>query len=202
MPSSQRLMLVGALLALAVALYLFFRPPAAEPGAANEDAGTAAHAARVSAAKAATPGAPSVPDARAPVATGSAHASANPASSVDVSAEAPSPIADALGASGASIDQDLRLLQEVLMAWHTNFPRTGFPEGDNAEITAALTGRNALRFQFIRSGHPAINARGELCDRWGTPFFFHALASDRMELRSAGPDRQMYTEDDALLAPP
>lgn len=195
-------MLVGALLALAVALYLFFRAPAAEPGAANKGAGNSARAAGGSAALATTPANSAAPDSRAPAATGSAHASANPASSVDVSAEAPSPIADALGASGASIDQDLRLIHEVLMAWHTNFPRTGFPEGDNAEITAALTGRNTLRFQFIRSGHPAINARGELCDRWGTPFFFHALASDRMELRSAGPDRQMYTEDDALLAPP
>ena len=70
-----------------------------------------------------------------------------------------------------------------------------------AAITAALTGKNPLNFQFIRRDHPAINARGELCDRWGTPFFFHALSGTRMELRSAGPDRQMYTDDDLVFTP-
>jgi hypothetical protein len=33
-------------------------------------------------------------------------------------------------------------------------------------------------------------------DRWGTPLYFHAISRDRLEVRSAGPDKVMWTEDD------
>ena len=113
----------------------------------------------------------------------------------------PSPLADELNSSGTTIQRDLQIINGVLLAWQTNFHEQGNPVGDNAAITAALTGKNPLNFQFIRRDHPAINARGELCDRWGTPFFFHALSGTRMELLSAGPDRQMYTDDDLVFTP-
>jgi hypothetical protein len=64
-----------------------------------------------------------------------------------------------------------------------------------------LTGRNSLGLQVIPRGHRAINHRGELVDRWGTPFFFHQLSGNVMEIRSAGPDMKMHTEDDAVLEP-
>ena len=73
---------------------------------------------------------------------------------------------------------------------------------EHAEITAALTGDNSLGLRLIPRTHPAINAAGELVDRWGTPFLFHALAGDRMEVRSAGPDKKFGTPDDARLTPP
>jgi hypothetical protein len=41
-----------------------------------------------------------------------------------------------------------------------------------------------------------VNAAGELTDRWGTPFFFHQVSKAQMEVRSAGPDRRMWTADD------
>jgi hypothetical protein len=44
-----------------------------------------------------------------------------------------------------------------------------------------------------------MNSNGELMDRWGTPIFFHALSKDQMEIRSAGPDRVMWTADDVIL---
>ena len=115
--------------------------------------------------------------------------------------EPPSPLADELNAPRTTIQRDMQILNGVLLAWQTNFHGQGNPVGENADITAALTGKNPLNFQFIRRDHPAINARGELCDRWGTPFFFHALSGTRMELRSAGPDRQMYTDDDIVFTP-
>lgn len=96
---------------------------------------------------------------------------------------------------------DLRLIVETLDTFRTNFPQDGNPVGTNAEITAALTGKNKVRFAFIPPNHPAINRDGELCDRWGTPFFFHAESSTRMEVRSAGPDRKLHTEDDLVLSP-
>ena len=118
-----------------------------------------------------------------------------------LSPEPPSPLADELNSPRTTIQRDLQILNGVLLAWQTNFHGQGNPVGDNAAIPAALTGQNALNFQFIPHDHPAINARGELCDRWGTPFFFHALSGTRMELRSAGPARQMYTDDDIVFTP-
>ena len=72
----------------------------------------------------------------------------------------------------------------------------GNPVGNNAEITAALLGDNAKQVKFDLPGGSTLNATGELCDPWGTPWFFHQLSSSKTELRSAGPDRAMYTDDD------
>jgi len=107
-----------------------------------------------------------------------------------------SPIADHLNAPDGTIRRDLEILNEVFAAWQTNFPREGNPVGENVEITAALAGDNPLHFAFISRSHPAINARGELCDRWGTPFFFHAMSGTQMIVRSAGPDKKLWTSDD------
>lgn len=110
-------------------------------------------------------------------------------------------IADELNAPGGNIRRDLEILNEVFVTWQTNFPHDGNPVGENADITAALTGGNSVRFGFIPPGHRAINRRGELCDRWGTPFRFHQLSGTQMEIRSAGPDRRFGTADDAGYAP-
>ena len=120
------------------------------------------------------------------------------------SATAPLEISDLakdLNMPAADILADLRILHACLENFRTNFPRDGNPVGSNAEITAALTGQNKLRYAVIPPNHPAINRAGELCDRWGTPFFFHAESATRMEIRSAGPDRKMWTEDDVVLTP-
>jgi len=75
----------------------------------------------------------------------------------------------------------------------------GNPIGTNPEITAALNGENPRQVKFLNaeSGH-RINGRGELVDAWGTPFFFHQISGSEMEIRSAGPDRKMYTSDDLV----
>ena len=81
------------------------------------------------------------------------------------------------------------------------FPGPGHPVVTTAETPAALSGRNALHVAFIAPDHAAINRAGELCDRWGTPFFFHAESGTRMSIHSAGPDQKMHTVDDIMLAP-
>ncbi|MBC7369351.1 MAG: hypothetical protein H7343_21495 [Undibacterium sp.] len=118
--------------------------------------------------------------------------------------ENPPPVSAAFELNSPRYDvaHDLVLLNDVFNNWRLDFPRTGNPFGGNSDITAALVGDNPLRLPYIPRSHPAINAAGELCDRWGTPFRFHALAGDRMELRSAGPDKKFGTPDDALLTPP
>jgi hypothetical protein len=110
-------------------------------------------------------------------------------------------LADQLNAPAGTLRDDLAVLQAVLLAFRSNFPRSGNPTGSNADITAALTGHNKLDLALIPPDHPAINRDGELCDRWGTPFFFHAESGTRMTTRSAGPDRKMWTADDEEIAP-
>jgi hypothetical protein len=112
-----------------------------------------------------------------------------------------STLADALNAPASNIQADLRLVSSLLDTFRSNFLQTGNPVGNNADITAALTGRNRLRLSLVPPDHPAINQHGELCDRWGTPFFFHAESATRMEIRSAGPDRKMWNDDDVIFAP-
>ncbi|MBT5902951.1 MAG: hypothetical protein HOH58_12680 [Opitutaceae bacterium] len=110
-------------------------------------------------------------------------------------------VGEGLNQIGGSIERDLSIVDEVLAAWQTNFPGLGNPVGLNVEITAALTGRNKLRLDLIPADHPAINEAGELCDRWGTPFIFHQISGDNMELRSAGSDRLPYSADDWVFNP-
>ncbi len=110
-------------------------------------------------------------------------------------------VGEGLNQVGGSIERDLSIVDAILAAWQTNFPGQGNPVGLNVEITASLTGRNKLRLDLIPVDHPAINEAGELCDRWGSPFIFHQISGDNMELRSAGPDQMAYTEDDQVFNP-
>ena len=108
--------------------------------------------------------------------------------------------ADDLNAANRSAQDDVQLLVSLLQLYRNLSHQTN-PVGDNAEITAILTGKNRLGFAFIRPDHPAISRRGELCDRWGTPFYFHQISGYVMQVRSAGPDRQQWTADDIVAAP-
>ncbi len=116
--------------------------------------------------------------------------------------EAPASLATELNSPRSDITRDLNFINDLFTNWRINFPHLGHPFGENSEITAALLGENPYRLPLMPRDHPAINAAGELTDRWGTPFLFHALASDRMEIRSAGPDKKFGTADDVRLTPP
>ncbi|MFO1447971.1 MAG: hypothetical protein U1F61_07420 [Opitutaceae bacterium] len=138
--------------------------------------------------------------------TGQARSSAagqTPATTAASAANPPprSELLDGLNDPASDITADLKLVNEVFNAWLTNFRTAGIPIGSNQEVTAALTGKNPMQFAFVPPDHPAINAKGELCDRWKTPFRFHVLSRQQMEIRSAGPDRKFGTEDDAEWAP-
>ena len=76
----------------------------------------------------------------------------------------------------------------------------GNPIGNNREITAALNGQNSRQVVFLNPDDGlSINPRGELVDNWGTPYFFHQLSANEMEIHSAGPDRKMWTADDLVV---
>ncbi|MCB1209754.1 MAG: hypothetical protein KDK97_10525, partial [Verrucomicrobiales bacterium] len=70
------------------------------------------------------------------------------------------------------------------------------PLGSNQEIATALRGRNAMNLIFIPLDHPAIGVDGQLIDRWGSPLFFHVESRDHIDIRSAGPDKVMWSDDD------
>jgi hypothetical protein len=72
------------------------------------------------------------------------------------------------------------------------------PVGTNAEIMKAVMGGNRDRLTLGPPHGQSLNEKGELVDQWGTPYFFHQLARDSMEVRSAGPDMQMWTQDDIV----
>ncbi len=141
-------------------------------------------------------------NASAPGADGAAAGQVRVGASVAASParEEPSRLADGLNSPAGDVRADLRLVDQLFVAYRSAL-RTGNPVGENAEITAALKGRNKLGFAFIPADNPAINAKGELCDRWGTPYFFHQISGQRMEVRSAGPDRRLWTDDDVVLTP-
>jgi hypothetical protein len=73
------------------------------------------------------------------------------------------------------------------------------PIGSNTEITGALLGNNLKQIKLEVPAGSHVNGEGQMCDRWGTPYFFHQVSKTEMEIRSAGPDRRMWTGDDSQL---
>jgi hypothetical protein len=73
------------------------------------------------------------------------------------------------------------------------------PVGTNAEIMEAVMGKNPKQAKLGPPEGMQLNEKGELIDRWGTPYFFHQLSRDHMEIRSAGADKIMWTDDDPII---
>jgi hypothetical protein len=70
------------------------------------------------------------------------------------------------------------------------------PMSANEDWAAAFRGLNPAHERFLPDTHVALDTQGHLIDRWGTPLFFHALGNRRFDLRSAGPDKKLWTDDD------
>jgi hypothetical protein len=93
-------------------------------------------------------------------------------------------------------DVDLRKTSASLRDYRLAFKQN--PVGNNAEITRALSGKNSRGTRYLPpDAH--INDKGQLTDHWDQPVFFHQISSALMEVRSAGPDRIMWTADDEVL---
>ncbi len=69
----------------------------------------------------------------------------------------------------------------------------------NEDLALFLLGKNTYRTAYLSPGHPILNEKQQLVDRWNTPLKVHALSSKVLELRSAGPDQKLFTEDDLVL---
>lgn len=101
-----------------------------------------------------------------------------------------------LNASDSAIQDDLEILDVLLESFRTSNGGAPPISGENEEVVAQWRGQNPHRLAFLPEHHPAINARGQLLDRWGTPFYFHPASRTQWEIRSAGPDRKLFTADD------
>ena len=99
-----------------------------------------------------------------------------------------------LNSAETTAQEDISTIDLVLSQYRKQLG--GNPVGENEEITAALLGRNTKRLGYLPADIPAVDPAGRLIDRWGTPYFFHALSGSHMEISSAGPDRKHHTEDD------
>ena len=75
------------------------------------------------------------------------------------------------------------------------------PLGANEDWARALRGMNPARQSFLPDTSRALNAQHQLVDRWGTPLFFHAVGRGQYQIRSAGPDRKLWTDDDIQRNP-
>ncbi|MBC8128544.1 MAG: hypothetical protein H8M99_15500 [Gloeobacteraceae cyanobacterium ES-bin-144] len=80
----------------------------------------------------------------------------------------------------------------------TSKQASGLPLSANEEWSAALRGLRTGNEKWISDDSPAFDHQYRLIDRWGTPLHFHALGGKQWEIRSAGPDRKLWTNDDLL----
>ena len=71
--------------------------------------------------------------------------------------------------------------------------------GENFEVINSLMGKNKQSIVVFPTNHPDLDEDGNLLDRWGTPYFFHALSATLLDIQSAGPDRQRGSTDDLKL---
>jgi hypothetical protein len=106
------------------------------------------------------------------------------------------PAATAGDDSQLSPASTLEHVRRLIIQYHSMFGEN--PVGTNEEITRSLQGDNPKQINFLNAGWNHVNAKGELLDSWGTPYFFHQISAKEMEIRSAGPDKVMWTSDDLV----
>lgn len=138
----------------------------------------------------------------------SAYDAGRPAGVFYGSAPVPKPLIDEanlakanqLNAPESNPAQDLQIVGDFLELYRKAFGSN--PTGLNEDIVAAMTG-TADANQPGRVFPPNSNAirNGQLVDRWGTPFWFHPVTGAQMEIRSAGPDKELFTPDDVVSGP-
>lgn len=108
-------------------------------------------------------------------------------------------LADNLAAKTESPSRDLEMVDEFIDLYRRIFQQ-GNPIGLNEDITSVLIGHNAKKGVLFPPDNPMI-VKGQLVDRWGTPYWFHPNSGHQMEIRSAGPDKELFTADDVVKNP-
>ena len=110
-------------------------------------------------------------------------------------------LARRLNATDATGEDDLQIIETLLAFYRRANSGTNPSGGLNEEFTDAMRGRNPLNLAVLPSDTPGLDGQGRLLDRWSTPYFFHPISRTLLEVRSAGPDRKLWTADDLELEP-
>ena len=96
---------------------------------------------------------------------------------------------------------DVSALQATLTGLAQSLQGDLPPIGDDRDLARALLGRNRDGLAFLPADSPAYDsATGHLKDRWGTPYFVHPRGPRDFEIRSAGPDKKLFSPDDLVAA--
>jgi hypothetical protein len=103
--------------------------------------------------------------------------------------------AGGLNAPGSTAHDDIAIIEDLL-GWYSRLVRKGNPSGLNHDIVRQMQGANPAKLAVLPRIFPGLTEDGEIADRWGTPYFFHCVSDRQIEIRSAGPDRKFWTEDD------
>lgn len=93
-------------------------------------------------------------------------------------------------------EDELGAVDQLLYHYRQGFGEN--PVGQNEDVVAALLGQNSKQTAWLSPQSPSI-VDGKLVDRWGSPYWFHPVSGKHMEVRSAGPDRELFTADDLAL---
>ena len=107
------------------------------------------------------------------------------------------PLAISFGANPELTSSEPGILLEILRFYRMEFG--SFPAGqENSDIMNALTGNNPGKLPVFPRKHPRIDSAGRLLDAWGSPFVFHPISSQHLEIRSKGPDGEIFSPDDIV----
>ena len=103
------------------------------------------------------------------------------------------------GSPNLSPENDIKVLSETITAFLSiRKNAVERPLSANGEWSTALRGLRSGDKPWISKKSPVFDTQHHLVDRWSTPLHFHALGGKRWEIRSAGPDRKLWTRDDIL----
>ena len=113
-----------------------------------------------------------------------------------------SPLAAEFQSLDSPPERDVELLHEMLRQYLRHLHhRQGLPIGNDTDLLRALTGQNPMKLTVLPATHPSVGADQRLRDRWGTPYFVHPRGNGAYEIRSAGLDGKLFTEDDFIANP-
>jgi hypothetical protein len=95
-------------------------------------------------------------------------------------------------------EEDIQILNAIL-GYYRMMNKSNPVAGENFEVINSLMGKNKHNVVVFPMNHPDIDTDGNLLDRWGTPYFFHAISATLLDIQSAGPDRHRGSSDDLKL---
>ena len=101
-----------------------------------------------------------------------------------------------------TLKEDMELLRRLNLSFVTLVKdHAQTPIGCNEDLADALKGKNAYKQRFLPGDHSSLNEQGQIIDRYNTPVHIHVKSAGSYEVRSAGPDKKLFTDDDVNILP-